>query len=170
MNSAIFTFNNFKIITIDIVVLICVLLIPSIAHVVPFPLYLIDPMRILLLACYIISRNSFNTYFIALTIPIFSFLVGGHPIFYKSLLISFELFSNVFLLTLLLNKTKLKIPVVLLISIIISKGIYYMLKFTFINFALIDGELVTSGLLIQLITVLIITIVFTLFFQRETTA
>ena len=168
-STSIFAFNNLKIIITDILVLACVYFIPTIAHFMPFPLYLIDPMRILMLISYLLSRNVLNTYFIAITIPLFSFLVGGHPVFYKAMLISFELFSNIFILNLLLTKTNLKTPVILFISIISSKVIYYIFKFTFINLALIEGKLVTTDIFIQIITILVITIMFSLFFKRQTT-
>jgi len=165
--AAIFSFDNLKLILTDILVLACVYLIPTIAHFTPFPLYLIDPMRMLMLASYLVSRNNFNTYFIAFTIPLFSFFVGGHPVFYKAILISLELLSNIFLLIFLLKTTKLTVPVILLISIIASKGLYYLFKFAFIKLEFIDGKLITTGIFIQIITVLIITIIFSLFYKRK---
>lgn len=170
MNTALFTLSNLRIIAIDLSILLCIYWMPAITHFVPFPFYLIDPMRILLLASYIISKDPFNTYFIALTIPIFSFLVAGHPIFVKASLISFELFSNVFLLIFLIKRTKLKVPLILLFSIIASKGIYYVLKYTFIKIALIKGQIVTTDLQIQLFVVLIMVFAFSFFIKRKSTS
>jgi hypothetical protein len=44
-----------------------------------YPIYLADPMRIVLLAGLLLTRNLKNGILLAVTIPLFSSLVIGHP-------------------------------------------------------------------------------------------
>lgn len=153
----IFTLRN---IITDVAILICIYFIPALSHVAPFPLYLLDPMRILMLAGYVLTRQNANAYILALTIPLFSSLVTGHPPLFKSLLISIELSVNLYLYIQLLNRSKLHIAFALFLSIIGSKLVYYTLKFVFIATDLIEGALITTDLLAQLGTTIFVSFVF----------
>ena len=155
-----------KIVFTDIFILVLVYFIPALSHVMPLPIYLIDPMRILLLTGFLLSRSNYNAFVLALTIPLISFIATGHPPFFKAILISLELFSNIWLFIYLLNKLNWAAPLVLLVSIILSKIIYYTLKFTFIQFSLIEGDLITTNLLIQAVTVIIVTLLFWIFYKK----
>ena len=155
----IFTLRN---ITIDIVILACIYFIPALSHIAPFPLYLLDPMRIFMLVGYVLTRQNANAYLLAFTIPLFSYLVTGHPPLFKAILISVELMVNILLFVQLLNHTKLHMAWALFLSIIGSKLVYYVLKFAFINFGLVEGELITTDLWMQLCTAVFVTTVFTL--------
>lgn len=155
-----------KIFITDILVLTLVYFIPALSHVTPMPIYLLDPMRLLLLTGFLLSRSNTNAVILALTIPLISTIVTGHPPFFKAILISIELLSNIILFVYLINKINWKAPILLFISIVASKIIYYSLKFLFIRLTLIDGDLITTDLLIQLATVTFITIVFWLFYKK----
>lgn len=155
-----------KIVISDILILTLVYFIPALSHVTPMPIYLLDPMRILLFTGFLLSRNNTNAIILAITIPLVSTIVTGHPPFFKAILISVELFTNIWLFVFLLSKLNWKAPLLLLISIIASKVIYYALKFLFINLSLIDGALITTDLLIQLGTVAFITLIFWIFYKR----
>lgn len=155
-----------KIILTDVLILTLVYFIPALSHVMPIPVYLIDPMRILLLTGFLLSRNNTNAFILAATIPLISTIVTGHPPFYKAILISIELVSNIWLFVYLLKKLTWSAPILLLISIIASKIIYYILKYLFIQFALIQGALITTDLLIQLATVTFITLIFWIFYKK----
>ncbi len=151
----------------DIIVLISVYFIPAFSHLTSFPLYMLDPMRILLFTGYLVSRNKKNAFILAATIPLFSMLVSGHPPFFKALLISMELFINIWLFSNLLEKSSWPVPVALFTSIIFSKLIYYLFKFIFISMTLLQVSLISTNLLTQLVVALFITIVFSLFFKKE---
>jgi hypothetical protein len=153
-------------ILIDVAILIAIYFIPALSHIAPFPLYLLDPMRIFMLAGYVLTRQNTNAYLLALTIPLFSALVTGHPPLFKAILISIELAVNVLLFVQLLNRTKLHMALALFLSIIGSKLVYYTLKFIFINFGLVEGGLITTGLWMQLGTAVFVTMIFTLFWMR----
>lgn len=155
----IFTLRN---ITVDIVILACIYFIPALTHVAPFPLYLLDPMRIFLLAGYLLTRQNANAFLLALTIPLFSSLVTGHPPLFKAILISIELTVNLIIFIQLMSKTKLLMPIALFLSIAVSKLVYYSFKFVFIRFNLVEGDLITTNLWIQLATGVFVTLIFSL--------
>jgi len=73
----------------DIAAIMIVIFLPAISHMMPFPLFYLDPMRLVLLGVYFVTRNEKNAYIIAMGLPIFSMLYSGHPVFYKAILISF---------------------------------------------------------------------------------
>ena len=158
-----------RVIATDILVLVLVYFIPAFSHLSPFPLYYLDPMRLLLFTGYLISRNNANAYLLAVTIPLFSTLVTGHPPFYKAILISMELLVNIALLHYLLTKTKWHVILALFVSTIASKVIYYACKYIFIRTGLIEPGLITTSLWVQLFVIAGISLLFTLFFKKQQT-
>jgi hypothetical protein len=143
---------------LDIITLVLVYIVPAVAHFFSLPVYMLEPMRFILLGALFFSGNVKNTYILAITIPIFSMLTSGHPPPLKTLLICLELFANVFLFYFLYSPKKNNLLISLFISIIISKIIYYFLKFLFIEVALIDGKLISIPIITQLITTIIISL------------
>ncbi|MBK6346396.1 MAG: hypothetical protein IPN08_07655 [Bacteroidales bacterium] len=126
---------------------------PALSHLLNFPLYLIEPMRLMLILAMVHSNRS-NAYLLAITLPLFSFAVSGHPVFFKMLLITTELTLNVWLFFLLSHKIK-SIFTAMLLSVILSKIAYYSLKAGLISFAVIGPGLFSTPVLIQIITTLI---------------
>jgi len=149
---------------IDIIALAFIYSIPALSHMLSLPVYLIEPMRLMLIIA-MVHSNKTNAYIIALTMPLFSYLVSGHPSVYKTLLISTELVLNVFVFYFIVGRIK-HVFVAIFGGIVISKIVYYALKFGFISFALIGGSLVSTPLLIQLITTLIYSIYLAWLFKR----
>jgi len=142
-----------KSIILDIFALALIYFIPAISHLIGFPLYLIEPMRIMLILA-IAHTSQRNAYLLALTLPLFSFVISAHPSFLKMLLISAELVLNVWLFYFILKIARNHFAA-MFSSIIISKVIYYGVKFMLISFVLISGGLVSTPLYIQLITSLV---------------
>ena len=154
-------------ILIDAAILIAIYFIPALSHIAPFPLYLLDPMRIFMLAGYVLTRQNTNAYLLALTIPLFSSMVTGHPPLFKAILISIELTVNILLFVQLLNRTKLLMVLALFLSIIGSKLVYYALKFAFINLGFVEGNLITTDLWMQLGTAVFVTSIFSLIWLKS---
>jgi hypothetical protein len=154
-------------ILINAAILIAIYFIPALSHLAPFPLYLLDPMRIFMLAGYVLTRQNTNAYLLALTIPLFSSLLTGHPPLFKAILISIELTVNILVFVQLLNRTKLHIALVLFVSIIGSKLLYYALKFACINYGFVEGDLITTDLWMQLGTTVFVTLIFTLIWIKS---
>lgn len=139
-----------KSIALDLGALAFIYLVPTFAHLTSLPIYLIEPMRLMLVLA-LVHTNKRNAYILALTLPLFSFLISSHPVFAKMLLISFELSLNVFLFYLLKDRL-LKVYPAILLSIIISKLAYYSIKLGLLSYAILDGNLISTPLFIQLIT------------------
>lgn len=141
-----------------------IFLLPAISHLIGFAIYQLDPMRIALFSAILITNRK-NTYFIALLLPIVSFIISAHPYFYKVFLISSELLLNVWLFYFLGAKIK-NLFLATLSSILISKCVYYLLKFMMIRFLLINDSLVSTSLIIQGVMVLVFSIAITLFSKK----
>lgn len=62
---------------------------PALSHLLNFPLYLIEPMRLMLILA-MVHSNRLNAS-AAVSLPLFSFAVSGHPLFYKMSAILLEL-------------------------------------------------------------------------------
>lgn len=150
---------------IDISALVFIYFVPTISHLIALPVYFIEPMRLMLVFA-MVHTNKKNAYLIALTLPIFSFLISAHPVLPKMLLISFELSLNVFLFYLFSKKMKNIFPAILS-SIIISKVVYYLIKFGLINFAIINSGLISTPIYIQLITTLVFSTYLYLVFRKK---
>ena len=126
---------------------------PAISHLFALPIYFIEPMRLFLILT-IVHTSRKNAYLLAASLPIFSFIVSAHPIFLKSLLITAELLFNVWLFFYLSEIIKNKFASMVL-SITISKIAYYIVKFGFISFVLLEGNLISTPIVIQIITTII---------------
>jgi len=148
-----------KFIIIDFLVWLCVACIPAISHWLPIPLYLFEPMRIFLFLGFFLTNDKRNGYLLAITIPFVSLVLSGHPTVFKALLISFELSLNVFLVTLFIREWKKPI-LALLLSVLISKLFYYLVKFIFISTSLLEGKLITTPIGYQLVSGVIVAAIF----------
>lgn len=157
---------SFKNLLFDAVLLSIVYFIPALSHLCPVPIYLLDPMRLVLLTGLLLTRNNINAYFLALTIPIFSSFLIGHPPIVKAFLISIELITNILLFVQLINKPKFQVPVALLLSIILSKMVYYASKFMLIKFGILNGVLLSTPLFLQIGVVILITLVFSTIWMK----
>ena len=141
----------------DILALTFIYFVPAISHMLSFPLYLIEPMRIALILA-LVHTTKRNAYIIAITLPLFSFLVSAHPVFYKMMLISGELVINVWLFYFILSKTK-NAFVSILSSIVLSKAVYYLAKFIAIALILKTSEsLISTSLYIQVATTIVFSV------------
>lgn len=150
----------------DIIILGAIYLLPTFSHFLSFPLYLLDPMRIAVLGSFLFLRDQKNAYFLALTLSLFSCIVGGHPAFLKSLLISFELFMNVFILVGLTKRYRISFIYVFL-SIVVSKLLYYAVKYAVIATGLLEGQIVATSLWLQLLVAIIISLTFVVIDRRR---
>ncbi len=151
---------------IDLFALAFIYLVPTLSHLLSLPVYLIEPMRLMLILALVHTTRQ-NGYLLALTMPLFSFIISGHPVFAKMFLIAAELSLNVFLFYLLSNRMKLLFPAVFL-SIVLSKAIYYLLKFMLIQLAVINTSLVATPLLMQLAMTVVFSSYLALFYKKVT--
>ena len=162
----------------DAVALAFVLVVPALSHLTAMPFYLIDPMRIAALGVLLATRDWKNSLALAVLLPVFSMLVSGHPVFPKCLLISVELGANVLLLewfSRMLSRlwasrsgisAGLVTGVAAFASILVSKGLYYLLKLAVISFGWLQMDLVSTALWIQLVVAVAISLIFALVAAR----
>lgn len=144
--------RNLRVTTIafDIATLLLIYLVPAISHFLSFPLYLIEPMRLMLILS-LAHTGRTNSYLLAFTLPLFSFLVSGHPEFLKMLLITAELSAAVWLFDNVAKRAG-NIFIASVASIVLSKVFYYTVKFVMIKLSFIDMQLVSTPLYIQAMT------------------
>ena len=163
----------------DAVALAFVLVVPALSHLTAMPFYLIDPMRIAALGVLLVTRDWKNSLALAVLLPVFSMLVSGHPVFPKCLLISVELGANVLLLewfSRMLGRllapragfsAGLATGIAAFASILVSKGLYYLLKLAVISLGWLQMDLVSTALWIQLVVALAISLIFALVAARQ---
>lgn len=135
---------------IDLLLISFIYFLPALSHMLTFPVYYLDPMRIALVItlAHTTKRNSF---LIALTLPIFSFLISSHPHIIKSLLISAELLINLGLFFYISKKIK-NVFISFSIGIIASKLFYYPAKYILINLGLINDSLFSTPIYYQVVS------------------
>lgn len=143
------SYSKVKSILFDLTALVAIYLVPAISHLFSFPVYYLEPMRIMLILA-IVHTTRKNAYLIALTLPLFSLLISAHPSLVKTSLITSELLLNVWLFYFLSEKLSNKM-FGMFISIILSTIFYYLIKLIMINTALISGNLISTPLYIQII-------------------
>jgi len=138
---------------LDVAALLFIYFVPAISHMLKLPVYFIEPMRLALILA-LLHTTRRNAYILALTLPVFSFLISAHPMLPKMLLITAELTLNVFLFYVLLKKIK-SAPLAVLLSIAGSKLFYYLIKFALINTAIMATGLVGIPIVMQVVMTLV---------------
>lgn len=138
----------------DAVALSLIYFIPALSHMLNVPLYLFEPMRIILILS-IAHTNRTNAILLALTLPFVSFVFSGHPVLVKSLLMTGELVLNVWLFF-AFSRIVSNSFIRMMSSIILSKLIYYAVKMILINTALLSSDLVSSPIIYQVIITLLL--------------
>ncbi len=151
-NSVVLSLNRETITTllVDIMAVIVILFAPAVAHLMSFPVFFVEPMRIMLVLA-LVHTNKKNAYAMAVALPIFSFMFSAHPVFLKALLMSAELALNVYLFYELSKHFK-NVFTSVFFSIVLSKLGYYAVKIGLLQFALINSPLVSIPIWIQLLT------------------
>ena len=150
-NASVYPLSSSRVINIifDLIALMAIYLVPSISHLLSFPVYYLEPMRIILIIA-IVHTSRRNAYLIAITLPLFSMLVSAHPSLIKSSLMTGELLINLWLFFFLTKKLSHN-GLSIFLSIIASKLLYYLVKFLLINSVLLSGQLFSTPIYIQLI-------------------
>ena len=146
--------NKLRVIVFDLIALSVIYLIPTFSHIINFPIYYIDPMRLMVFLV-IVHTDRKNSYLIAATLPLVSFLASSHPVLIKSLTMSVELLFNVWLFYELSKLFKNKfIPASL--SIIFSKIVYYVIKYFLVSASLISTNIISTPVYFQIAVLLFI--------------
>jgi hypothetical protein len=136
----------------DIAALVFVGLVPAASHMFKIPVYYIEPMRVMLVLALLFSSR-LNAYALAIVLPLFSFLVSGHPAFLKMIIITAELVLNTWLFFYFYQKTR-KSFLSAFGSIIISKVFCYAMYLVVFSMAFVKTEAETKFLLVQVVLTL----------------
>ena len=142
---------------IDLGIVGAIYLLPALTHLLPIPLYLIDPMRLLLFFTLLTTHRT-NSLVLAASIPFLSTLFSRHPVFPKNILIASELSLNVMVFHWILSKRN-SILLASTVSILSAKVFYYLLKFGFLSLGLLGGALISTALTYQLIPLLLLPLI-----------
>ena len=139
---------------IDLGIILAIYLLPGLTHVLPVPLYMIDPMRLLLFLT-LLTTHRMNSLVLAATLPFLSTLFSGHPDFPKNILISAELSLNVMVFHWMIGK-KDSLIFAGAVSILSAKVFYYLLKYGCITAGFLGGALISTPLGYQLIPLIVL--------------
>lgn len=122
-----------------------------------------EPMRIIVVIA-MLHSSQYNAYLLAISLPLLSLLLSNHPSVMKTFILSADLLLNIFLYF-RINKFYQNKFLSMAVSIIISKAVYYLLKYLLIKLSLIDGDLVATPLYIQFIIIITLSI-YTFFIDK----
>ncbi len=172
----------------DAVAVLFILGVPALSHLTSVPFYLLDPMRLAVLGALLASRSRVNGLVLAVALPLVSFAISGHPVFPKCLVIAAELSVNVLLFSCLVKAftarissrsgdgaashltggaVPVRIGLAAFISILLSKAFYYGLKALVLGAGLMQMELVSTALWVQLVVAVMISAGFVLFWRSD---
>ncbi len=146
--------TSVKSIVLDVAAIAFIYLMPALSHMMALPVYFIEPMRLMVILAMVHTHRN-NAYILALTLPIVSYFISAHPVFIKSVLIAIELVAMTGLFFLL--RRYIDIALAIFSSIIISKLLYYGLKYITILTVLPEETIVGIPLMMQLIMTFIFT-------------
>lgn len=149
----------------DLILLALLYFIPALSHLTGIPLWFAEPMRLIVVLA-IAHTSRFNAYLMALTLPLFSFAASGHPLPPKMLLIMAELFLNVWFFYLLTARKLHPVPA-MLVSILVSKAFYYLVKYLLLSYVLLEGSLVSTPLWIQAVSLTVFSLYLVFPFRKS---
>jgi hypothetical protein len=151
MSTALAALQQHKnVLLIDVALLVALYLVPSFAHLTALPLYMLEPMRVALCVA-LLFTNRANTYFIALTIPLASAFITGHPPPLKAVLMGVEFSILVASYGYLVQRPRISAFAALGAGILLSKLAYYAMKFIALSTGILAGSLVSTPLRTQLV-------------------
>jgi hypothetical protein len=160
MTSALAIINRHRnVLLIDVILLAALYLLPSFSHLTALPLYKLEPMRIALLIALLFTHRA-NAYIIALTIPLASSAITGHPEPLKALLMCIEYSLLVAAYAHFVRMPRIPVFAALLAGILLGKLVYYAMKLVALDLGLLSGQLVSTPVQNQLLLALVTAAVF----------
>ena len=155
-----------KNVLIDLGALALVYLIPASVHFTGLPVYMIEPMRLMLVISFVHGSRA-NSFLLACSLPFFSYLVSGHPELVKMLIITGELALNTALFYWLVKRYGSPFTA-LLLSVVISKIACYLAYWPVFSFGFMVEEAGMTFLIAQAVTTLLFSLyVFLSYKPRE---
>jgi hypothetical protein len=136
---------------LDFALLAGIFLMPSLSHLLAMPIYLLEPMRIAVLIALLFSHRA-NAWLVAITLPLASFLISGHPEPVKAVLMGIEF--SVLIATYAALRHTLRLPTIAAIgaAIVAGKLVYYGSKAAVLSVGWLGGALMSTPWTLQLAT------------------
>ena len=155
-------------ILIDTLAVLCVYTTPALTHLFSFPVYYLEPMRVMLILAILYSSRP-NAILVALTLPVFSLLISSHPLFFKMVPMTIELVLNVVFFIYLTKKLP-NLFFAVALSILASKTVYYLLKYIFILAGLLRMEVFSTPWFYQLAMIVFLSVFSAWVMKKKRTA
>lgn len=150
-----------RMVAMDAILLTVACLIPAASHLLAAPLYMLNPMLMLLMAGILLGRDWRNSLVLAVLLPAVSCLLTGMPAAPKMLCMMAELVTVASLFSQL--QRNWKVWPSMLVAVLAGKGVYYVLKAV----VLMPAVLVGTAWWIQLGTVLLWSGLFAMLYRRQ---
>jgi hypothetical protein len=147
MNDQTLTLPKKRDLVFDSAALTFIGLAPAFAHFASLPVYMIEPMRLMLILA-LVHTNRMNAWLLAAILPLFSYLVSGHPEPLKMAVITAELLANTGLY-LILTLLKTHPFIAMFVAIVISKAFCYALYMLLFPWSFVIAEAQAGFLIIQ---------------------
>ena len=142
-----------RVAAIDALLLTVACLVPTVSHLLAWPLYYLNPMLLVLLAGMLLVRDRRNAYLLAVLLPVVSMLAVGMPAPLKALCMVAEYASVVFVSGLLQRWNDRFVGTLgaMLVAMLAGKAVYYLLK----ALILAPAVLVSTPVTVQLAVVVV---------------
>lgn len=150
-----------RMVSMDAILLTVACLIPAASHLLAAPLYMLNPMLMLLMAGILLGRDWRNSLVLSVLLPAVSCLLTGMPAAPKMLCMMAELVTVASLFSQL--QRNWKVWPSMLVAVLAGKGVYYVLKAV----VLMPAVLVGTAWWIQLGTVLLWSGLFAMLYRRQ---
>lgn len=151
---------------VDAALLTVACLIPSLSHLLAFPLYKLNPMLLVMMGGMLLVDSRWNAYLMALLVPWVTCLAVGMPSVSGALCMTLEFAMVVTVVTLLaphVGRRFWGLLALALGAILAGKVVYYTAKWLLIN----PDQLVTTSPAVQAVSVLAIAVLFALVAARK---
>lgn len=122
------------------------------SHSIGLPLYKLNPMHWVIYFTILLRKPSVSAIVIlAFLLPLTSNLLTGHPLMIKSVIMGVELLIYGMIFRLAIKYFNMVLVLAYILSQIAGYIVYYGLKFTFIRIGLINGALVSTSVILQVV-------------------
>ncbi len=135
-----------------ILIAVTVVGITSGSHSIGLPLYKLNPMHWVIYFAILIRKQSVCSILVlAFALPLTSNMLTGHPIVIKSMIMGFELAIYGLIFISVIKYLNLAPIFAYLISQVSGRIVYYGLKYVLIKAELVDGFLVSTSIILQIV-------------------
>lgn len=140
------------------------------SHSIGLPLYKLNPMHWVIYITILLRKPSISSIIVlSIALPLTSNMLTGHPIVIKSMIMVFELAIYGLIFISVIKYLNFAPIFAYLISQISGRIAYYGLKYTLIKAELVDGSLVSTSIILQIVVFVVLGIVLFLIDKKQLT-